>query len=127
MRSCGARSSHAAGERVIFRSARVSADDLARATRWHLRAEGLCSGDRCVPFRAEDRGAIDLAAVARALGRPLVHDEQWSLYALGAETGAHALATASMPELALPDVSGRPFDLASLRGQKVLLVAWASW
>ena len=27
----------------------------------------------------------------------------------------------------LPDVDGNPFALGSLRGQKVLLVAWASW
>jgi hypothetical protein len=24
-------------------------------------------------------------------------------------------------------VDGRPFDLASLRGEKVLIAAWASW
>jgi hypothetical protein len=27
----------------------------------------------------------------------------------------------------LPDIDGQPFSLESLRGQKVLLVAWASW
>ena len=41
---------------------------------------------------------------------------------LGAGPG-HALA----PELTLPDLDGRPFELSSLRGQKVVLAAWASW
>jgi hypothetical protein len=27
----------------------------------------------------------------------------------------------------LPDFDGKPFDVASLRGRKVLLLAWASW
>jgi hypothetical protein len=27
----------------------------------------------------------------------------------------------------LPDFEGNAFDVASLRGRKVLLVAWASW
>jgi peroxiredoxin len=31
------------------------------------------------------------------------------------------------PELELPDLSGRSFALSSLRGQKVVLIAWASW
>ena len=31
------------------------------------------------------------------------------------------------PELELPDADGNTFKLSSLRGQKVVLVAWASW
>jgi len=112
---------------MIFHSARVSAEEIARATGWHLTAEGLCSGDRCVAFRPRDASAIDVQDVAHALGRPVVHDEAHSLYALGAESGGRALVTASMPDLTLPDVTSAPFDIASLRGQKVLLVAWASW
>ena len=27
----------------------------------------------------------------------------------------------------LPDFDGNPFDVAGLRGRKVLLLAWASW
>jgi hypothetical protein len=32
-----------------------------------------------------------------------------------------------MPELVLRDFDGDAFDLASLRGRKVVLIAWASW
>src|SRR5438270_232256 len=61
-------------------------------------------------------------------GAPLVHDEERGLYAIGPSTvSGRALATAEAPELELPDLNGNPFKLSSLRGQKVLLVAWASW
>jgi hypothetical protein len=112
---------------VIFRSRAVSAGELERATGWHLTPDGLCRDEVCVPFVAPDENAIDLAAAARALGRPLVHDEAHGLWALGAEAGGRALTSATAPELELPDMEGRTFRLASLRGQKVLLVAWASW
>ena len=112
---------------MLFRSAVVTTDELARVTGWHLRPEGLCREDRCVPFVARDARAVSLDAVAAALGCPLVHDARHGLWALGAESGGHALATATAPDLELPDADGRPFHLASLRGQKVLLIAWASW
>ncbi len=37
------------------------------------------------------------------------------------------LTNAEAPDLRLPDWNGREFSLSSLRGRKVLLVAWASW
>ena len=112
---------------MVFRSARVSAAELERESGWHLRPEGLCREDRCVPFTPSDPQALDLAAVAAALGMPVVHDERYSLWALGAEAGGRALVTATAPDLELPDANGTPFRLSSLRGQKVLLLAWASW
>ena len=112
---------------MIFNSPAVSAEELERVTGWRLKPEGLCREDRCVPFTAADARRIALADVAAALGTPLVHDERHSLWALGAEAGGHALATATAPDLELPDVDERPLRLSSLRGQKVLLVAWASW
>ena len=112
---------------MIARSPVVSAAELERVTGWHLTAGGLCREDRCIPFSPADPDAIDLVAVASALGRPLVRDERHGLFAFGAEHGGHALASAAAPDLVLPDVDGRRFSLASLRGRKVLLVAWASW
>jgi len=37
------------------------------------------------------------------------------------------LTTAQAPDLDLPAADGSRFRLSSLRGQKVMLVAWASW
>lgn len=112
---------------MIFRSERVTADELARVTGWHVRDEGLCSGERCVPFATSDARAIPLDEVARALGRPVVCDPRRGLWALGAEAGGRALVSAAAPELALPDLHGEITRLSTLRGQKVLLVVWASW
>ena len=112
---------------MIFTSPVVTAEELERVTGWRLKAEGLCREERCVRFTVRDARRISLADVALALGTPLVHDERHSLWALGAESGGHVLTTATAPDLELPDVDGRPFRLSSLRGQKVLLVAWASW
>ena len=101
------------------------------ATGWAVKTEGACRGDVCVSLPPEarvDGGRLRLDLVAERLGAPLVHDEQRELWSLGPATaGGHALTTAEVPDLELPDVDGNSFKLSSLRGKKVLLVAWASW
>ena len=82
---------------------------------------------RPVPFRSVDPAAVKVSAASEALGMPLVHDASHGLWALGAVSGGRALRSAIAPELELPDFRGAPFRLSSLRGTKVLLVAWASW
>ena len=62
------------------------------------------------------------------MGLPLVADEEHGLWALGPESiGGRALTTAEAPELVLPDLDGNEFRLSSLRGQKVLVYAWAPY
>jgi hypothetical protein len=106
-------------------------DAFEARTGWALKPEGACKGEVCVPMPdgAVSGGAVDVTVVSERLGMPLVHDEANHLWALGPESGVtgRVLTTAQAPELTLPDVHGNPFSLASLRGQKVLLVAWASW
>lgn len=107
----------------------LTPDDLARQTGWELKPEGLCKDDRCVPLPAAagTDGRLDVTLVADRLGMPLVHDDRHGVWALGPESGDHVLASAVLPPIVLQDVDGRPFDLASLRGEKVLIAAWASW
>ena len=112
---------------MIFREPRVSASELERVTGWTLKSEGLCRDERCVPFASASADAIDLADVARALGMPLVEEPRAGLWAVGPEAGGTALANPTLPDLALPDLDGRPFRFSSLRGHKALIVAWASW
>lgn len=101
------------------------AAELLHRAGWELRPEGACRGDRCVPLPPDARG--DVRQVAESLGMPLVQDAATGTWCLGPESGGRALATASAPDLVLPDHRGRPFALSALRGQKVLLLAWASW
>jgi hypothetical protein len=106
----------------------VTPQELERGTGWELKPEGLCKDERCVPLptNAGD-GRLDVQMVADRLGMPLVRDERHGVWALGPESGDHLLTSAQLPPIVLEDVDGRPFDLASLRGEKVLIAAWASW
>jgi peroxiredoxin len=58
-----------------------------------------------------------------------VLDDCGGVWSLGPESrvSGHALTTAEAPELELPDLNGNPFRLDTLRGQKVVIAAWASW
>ena len=110
----------------------VDHDDFTARTGWSVKPEGACKADVCVPLpddvRASD-GRLDMAVLAPRLGMPIVRHDGADLWALGPETAVTGLAltTAVAPALTLPDVNGEPFTLSSLRGQKVVMVAWASW
>jgi hypothetical protein len=110
---------------VILRSLEIDPAELAARTGWKITPEGACKADRCVPL--PDGGALDAGRVAERLGMALVADEEHALWALGPESGGRALLSADMPDLDLPDRHGRPFSLRSLRGTRIVMVAWASW
>ena len=112
---------------MIVTSSQVDSSEFEERNGWHIRPEGACKGDLCVPLPASQAGRFDVSLLAERLGMPLLHDEKHDLWCLGPESGGHALTSASAPDLVLPDLSGAPFALRSLRGQKVLLLAWASW
>jgi hypothetical protein len=112
---------------MILERLEVGAEEFERRTGWEMKPEGACKGDRCVPLPDAPGGRLDARLLANRLGMALVHDEKHARWALGPESGGRALLSAEMPDLTLPDRHGRPFSLGSLRGTKILLVAWASW
>jgi hypothetical protein len=114
---------------VIVNTLHVEAAELERRTGWVMKPEGACKGDVCVPLPPGTvaDGRVDVTRLAEKLRMPVLHDEAHALWALGPESGGHALTTAAAPDLVLPDRQGQTIALSSLRGQKVLLVAWASW
>jgi hypothetical protein len=118
---------------VILEELAVDAGVFEARTGWAIKPQGACKGEVCVPLPATARlpdGRLDPTVLAERLGMPLVTDERRpQVWALGPETAVtgRSLTTAVTPELVLPDADGNPFRLSSLRGQKVLLVAWASW
>jgi hypothetical protein len=108
----------------------LSPDDLLRATGWELKPEGLCRGPVCVPVRDVSTGsAVDLAAVARALGRALVVSEEGGVAAFGGDrmSSGPSSSVASIDELELPDLDGNVVRMSDFAGRKRLLIAWASW
>ena len=112
---------------MIVDSLSLSKEDLQRATGWEIKPEGACKDVRCVPLPdgVVADGKVDVAAFAKRMGMGVVKGD--GVWAVGPESGGRALESAELPEITLPDRNGRPFSLSSLRGTKVLLLAWASW
>jgi hypothetical protein len=112
---------------VIVDSLEIGPGELHEATGWEIKPEGACKDVRCVPLPdgVVADGRVDLRAFAERMGMGLVEGD--GVWALGPESGGRALASAELPDITLPDRDGRAFSLRSLRGTKVLLLAWASW
>jgi hypothetical protein len=112
---------------MIFNRLEITPEELERRAGWKLEPEGACKGGRCVPLSFTDDGRLDARVISERLGMALVHDPKHEMWALGPESEGHALASAELPQITLPDRHGKPFSLARLHGTKILLVAWASW
>ena len=102
---------------------------FARGTGWDPKPEGLCRGEVCVPAPGALNGdTVDVKIAADRLGMPIVESPEHGVYALGPATlGGKALATATAPDPEFVTYDGSPFTLSSLRGKKVILVAWSSY
>lgn len=97
-------------------------------TGWHIEPRGACKGEVCVPLARAPRDPVDVADLAGQMGLPLVGEDSLGVWALGPEAiNGRALTTAEAPDLRLPDLDGREFRLSSLRGQKVVVYAWAPY
>ncbi len=111
----------------------LDAGAVHRVLGWELKPEGFCRDGVCVPLPADarvlDGGAVDLAAFAALLRRPLAVDIDRRAACLGAaaDERAEALRSLEAPGFTLPDLDGRLHALSEHRGEKVFLVAWASW
>ncbi len=103
----------------------LTAEAFEAGTGWTIKPEGACKADVCVPLGG---GSFDLLNATERLGMAVVADEHAGLWAIGPESLSNrALVSADAPELVLPDLEGQQFRLSSLRGQKVVVVAWAPY
>jgi hypothetical protein len=119
--------------RIEGEAVRVPAPTVASVLGWEIKPQGLCRGEICIPVRgakdlSTDAG-VDLAALARLIGRPLALDLEHGAAALGSSAAERAAQLGSLeaPDFTLPDLHGNPHSLSAERGKKVLLVAYASW
>ncbi len=114
---------------MILDQLSVPSSDFATATGWEPKPEGLCRGEICVPAPgALDGPNVNVERAAARLGMPLVHDSDHGVWSLGPATlGGHSLSTAVAADPELKNFDGSTFKLSSLRGRKVVFVAWASY
>ena len=116
------------GDRLV-----LAREALPDAIGWELKPEGLCREGVCVPVRDQSSllagDGLDVAAVAAALGRPVVIDAGAAMAAIGlpGELRSQALTGLRAPSFTLPDLDGTPHSLEEWHGRKKLLVAFASW
>lgn len=108
---------------------------IEQATGWSWKAEGLCHGDVCVALprvhagKFARGGRLNVAAMWRHSGQPVVHDAASSVWVLGSGAAQRSaqLATLQAPDFTLPDLDDCLHSLSSCRGRKVFLATWASW
>ena len=113
---------------MLLRSLSIPKAEFEAGTGWHLKPAGACQGEVCIPLSKPAGDPVDVARVAKDIGLPLVAAPEHGLWALGpASIGSRALTTAEAPDLRLPGLDGKEFRLSSLRGQRVLLYAWAPY
>lgn len=117
------------GDRLL-----LSRDDFEAATGWLLKPQGLCREDACLMLPADGswgdgKERIDLAAFGRHFARPIVRDEEHSIWSIGASADARldALLSLNAPDFTLPDVDGTTHSLSDFRGKKVFMFSWGSY
>jgi len=115
----------------------LSPDDLRATTGWELKPQGACLGEVCLPIpagretdfiRAEGE-QFNLAALARELNQPYVHDDAYAVWFFGEALNSRdgAWQSEQAPDFTLPNLAGQLHSLSDYRGKKILLVSWASW
>jgi len=109
---------------MITETMDISPEAFHAGTGWEIKPEGACKGEVCVPLP----DGYTAANAASRLGMAVARNEATGLTALGPESlNGRALVTATAPEVTLQDLDGNDFHLSSLRGKKVVVVAWAPY
>jgi thiol-disulfide isomerase/thioredoxin len=99
--------------------------DVAAATGWTLKPEGLCQGDVCIPAKALP-DPIDVRDFAAAVHRSVAVDAAEAMVALAGAPGQQV--TGEAPDALVSDLEGNPVHLKDVApGGKRVLVAWSSW
>jgi hypothetical protein len=116
---------------MLLTSDTVSPEEFATGTGWELKPQGACRGEVCVPLPADSwsAGGVTVAAVAERLAMPVVRDTDRGLSAIGPSAlSGRALATVEAADVELPlALSDGVWRLASQRGRRTVVVAWAPW
>ena len=117
----------------------ITTGDLARATRFVIKPQGVCRDELCFPLPKNRKSAFisqkggnawfNLSEFAKLINQPVVKDLKNGIWYFGSRAADQNqyLTSLSAPNFTLPDLDGKLHSLADFRGKKVLLVTWASW
>lgn len=113
--------------------------DLAAASEWELKPEGVCRGETCIPVPDDRRSSLlhveggeqwfNLTEFARLIDQPFARDDAHGVWYFGPPgwEWQGRQGTLEAPDFTLPDLQGRRYSLSQFRGKKVVLACWASW
>jgi len=107
----------------------VRAADLPRINEFHLKPQGACRADMCIPVSKDMKSGewFNLSGFARKVHETAVADAGvWSFGEIPLVRGQFYESRIA-PDFAVPDRTGRTVHLSDFRGKKVLIVTWASW
>jgi hypothetical protein len=117
----------------------VTTSDLARATKFVIKPQGVCRDELCFPLPKNRKAAFiskkgsttwfNLSEFARLIKQPFASDQKNGVWYFGPRTEEQNsyLASLEAPNFTLPDLNNKLHSLTDFRGKKVLLVTWASW
>ncbi len=111
----------------------IEAADLTSATGWELKPVGLCRAEQCIPTDLNEGlvevGRVDLAKLASLTDQLVAVDEAARVVVLGPNAVARRaqLEGGVAPDFTLPSLAGDDVSLADFKGEKTLVVAFASW
>jgi hypothetical protein len=116
----------------------ITTADLARATRFEVKPQGVCRDELCFPlpkaraaeFLRQEAGKtwFNLTAFAALVHQPVAVDTALSAWYFGLRSDQQQrLESLRAPDFTLPDMAGKLHSLSELRGKKVFLITWASW
>lgn len=114
----------------------VPEDATAQVNGFHLKPEGLCAAEICIPLPADGSWTrerdgvrlVDVSAFAERVGQPVATTPAADAWSFGPVPALRApLLTGQAPEFELRDREGHVVRLSDFRGKRVLLLTWASW
>ena len=116
----------------------VTTVDLARATRFEVKPQGVCRDELCFPLPKARSGEFlrresgntwfNLTAFAGLVHQPVAVDAARSAWYFGLRSDQQQrLESLRAPNFTLPDMAGKLHSLSDFRGKKVFLITWASW
>jgi hypothetical protein len=107
----------------------VRAADLPSINDFHVKPQGACKDDTCIPIPKDMKHGeyFNLSAFARKVHQPVVNEAGvWSFGEMPVLRGEF-YENRMAPDFAVPDRKGKIVHLSDFKGKKVLILTWASW